>query len=309
MLNLFDQKRWSSIIPYLFLAPWLIGLVVFSGFPFLSSLYLSFTNYNFVSSPNWVGLKNYLTMFTQDPQYFQAIKVTVTYVLVAVPLELSFALFLALLLNKGIRGLGIYRAVYYIPSLIGGSVAIAILWQQVFGDSGIVNQLLGYAGIGMPSWVGTPDYAIWSLILLKVWQFGSPMVIFLAGLKQIPQEFYEASSLDGAGKWKQFIHITLPCLSPIILFNGIMQIISSFQAFTPAYIISNGTGGPVNSTLFYTLYLYQNGFGNSQMGYASAMAWSLLLIIAFFTGLIFLTSKKWVDVEDTGETVNKSISL
>jgi multiple sugar transport system permease protein len=298
MLNLFDQKRWSSIIPYLFLAPWLIGLVVFSGFPFLSSLYLSFTNYNFVSSPNWVGLKNYLTMFTQDPQYFQAIKVTVTYVLVAVPLELSFALFLALLLNKGIRGLGIYRGVYYIPSLIGGSVAIAILWQQVFGNSGIVNQLLGYAGIDMPSWVGTPDYAIWSLILLKVWQFGSPMVIFLAGLKQIPQEFYEASSLDGAGKWKQFIHITLPCLSPIILFNGIMQIISSFQAFTPAYIISNGTGGPVNSTLFYTLYLYQNGFGNFQMGYASAMAWSLLLIIAFFTGLIFLTSKKWVHYGD-----------
>ncbi|MEH7495535.1 carbohydrate ABC transporter permease [Neobacillus niacini] len=300
MLNLFDQKRWSSIIPYLFLAPWLIGLLVFSGFPFLSSLYLSFTNYNFVSSPNWVGLKNYLTMFTQDPQYFQALKVTVTYVLVAVPLELSFALFLALLLNKGIRGLGIYRAVYYIPSLIGGSVAIAILWQQVFGDNGIVNQLLGYAGIDMPSWVGTPDYAIWSLILLKVWQFGSPMVIFLAGLKQIPQEFYEASSLDGAGKWKQFIHITLPCLSPIILFNGIMQIISSFQAFTPAYIISNGTGGPVNSTLFYTLYLYQNGFGNFQMGYASAMAWSLLLIIAFFTGLIFLTSKKWVHYGDQG---------
>ncbi|WHZ05832.1 sugar ABC transporter permease [Neobacillus sp. YX16] len=300
MLNLFDQKRWSSIIPYLFLAPWLIGLVVFSGFPFLSSLYLSFTNYNFVSSPNWVGLKNYLTMFTQDPQYFQALKVTVTYVLVAVPLELSFALFLALLLNKGIRGLGMYRAVYYIPSLIGGSVAIAILWQQVFGDNGIVNQLLGYAGIDMPSWVGTPDYAIWSLILLKVWQFGSPMVIFLAGLKQIPQEFYEASSLDGAGKWKQFIHITLPCLSPIILFNGIMQIISSFQAFTPAYIISNGTGGPVNSTLFYTLYLYQNGFGNFQMGYASAMAWSLLLIIAFFTGLIFLTSKKWVHYGDQG---------
>lgn len=300
MLNLFDQKRWSSIIPYLFLAPWLIGLVVFSGFPFLSSLYLSFTNYNFVSSPNWVGLKNYLTMFTQDPQYFQALKVTVTYVLVAVPLELSFALFLALLLNKGIRGLGMYRAVYYIPSLIGGSVAIAILWQQVFGDNGIVNQILGYAGIDMPSWVGTPDYAIWSLILLKVWQFGSPMVIFLAGLKQIPQEFYEASSLDGAGKWKQFIHITLPCLSPIILFNGIMQIISSFQAFTPAYIISNGTGGPVNSTLFYTLYLYQNGFGNFQMGYASAMAWSLLLIIAFFTGLIFLTSKKWVHYGDQG---------
>jgi multiple sugar transport system permease protein len=300
MFSIINQKRWSWIIPYLFLAPWMIGLVVFNAFPFLSSLYLSFTNYNFVSSADWIGLKNYVTMFTQDPQYLQALKVTFTYVLVAVPLELAFALFLALLFNKGLRGLGMYRALYYIPSLIGGSVAIAIIWQQVFGDHGIVNQVLGMIGIDMPSWVGTPDYAIWSLILLKVWQFGSPMVIFLAGLKQIPQEFYEASSLDGAGKWKQFIHITLPCLSPIILFNGIMQIISSFQAFTPAYIISNGTGGPVDSTLFYTLYLYQNGFGNFQMGYASAMAWTLLIIIAFITGLVFLTTKKWVHYGDQG---------
>ncbi|GAB7058156.1 hypothetical protein JCM16163A_49050 [Paenibacillus sp. YK5] len=177
-------------------------------------------------------------------------------------------------------------------------MAIAILWQQVFGDHGMVNQMLGLIGIDMPSWVGTPDYAIWSIIFLKVWQFGSPMVIFLAGLKQIPPDYYEASSLDGAGKWSQFFHITLPILSPIVLFNAIMQIISSFQAFTPAYIISNGTGGPVNSTLFYTLYLYQNGFGNFQMGYASAMAWALLIIIACFTGLIFLTTKKWVHYAD-----------
>ncbi|WP_201317803.1 MULTISPECIES: carbohydrate ABC transporter permease [unclassified Paenibacillus] len=292
------SKRWLWILPYLFLAPWLIGLLVFNAIPILSSLYLSFTNYNFVSSPNWIGLKNYVTMFGKDPQYLQALKVTVTYVLVAVPLELAFALFLALVLNKGIRALGFYRAVYYVPSLIGGSVAIAILWQQVFGEHGIVNQVLSLIGIDMPSWVGTPDYAIWSIIFLKVWQFGSPMVIFLAGLKQIPPDYYEASSLDGAGKWSQFYHVTLPILSPIVLFNAIMQIISSFQAFTPAYIISNGTGGPVNSTLFYTLYLYQNGFGNFQMGYASAMAWALLVIIAFFTGLIFITSKKWVHYGD-----------
>lgn len=298
MSTLLNGKRWLWIIPYLFLAPWLIGLLLFSTIPILSSLYLSFTNYNFVNKPNWIGLKNYVTMFTSDPQYLQAMKVTFTYVLIAVPLELAFALFLALMLNKGIRGLGIYRAIYYVPSLIGGSVAIAILWQQVFGEHGIVNQVLGTIGIDMPSWVGTPDYAIWSIILLKVWQFGSPMVIFLAGLKQIPQDYYEASSLDGAGRWKQFLHVTLPILSPIVLFNAIMQIISSFQAFTPAYIISNGTGGPVNSTLFYTLYLYQNGFGNFQMGYASAMAWVLLIIIACFTGLVFVTSKKWVHYGD-----------
>lgn len=298
MSTLLNGKRWLWIIPYLFLAPWLIGLLLFSTIPILSSLYLSFTNYNFVNKPNWIGLKNYVTMFTSDPQYLQAMKVTFTYVLIAVPLELAFALFLALMLNKGIRGLGIYRAIYYVPSLIGGSVAIAILWQQVFGEHGIVNQVLGIIGIDMPSWVGTPDYAIWSIILLKVWQFGSPMVIFLAGLKQIPQDYYEASSLDGAGRWKQFLHVTLPILSPIVLFNAIMQIISSFQAFTPAYIISNGTGGPVNSTLFYTLYLYQNGFGNFQMGYASAMAWVLLIIIACFTGVVFVTSKKWVHYGD-----------
>lgn len=300
MLTHVNQNRWSRAIPYLFLAPWIIGFLVFSAIPMLSSLYLSFTNYNFVSSPSWVGFKNYITMFTSDPQYLQSIKVTLTYVFVAVPLELAFALFVAIILNKGISGLGFYRSVYYVPSLIGGSVAIAILWQQVFGAHGIVNQLLGYVGIDMPSWVGTPDYAIWSLILLKVWQFGSPMVIFLAGLKQISPEYFEASSLDGAGKWKQFIYITLPCLSPIILFNAIMQIISSFQAFTPAYIISGGTGGPANSTLFYTLYLYQNGFGNFQMGYASAMAWILLIIIACSTGLIFLITKRWVHYGDQG---------
>jgi multiple sugar transport system permease protein len=300
MLTHVNKKRWSRAIPYLFLAPWIIGFLVFSALPMLSSLYLSFTNYNFVSSPNWVGFKNYITMFTSDPQYLQSIKVTLTYVIVAVPLELAFALFVAVLLNKGLSGLGFYRSIYYVPSLIGGSVAIAILWQQVFGAHGIVNQLLGYVGIDMPSWVGTPDYAIWSLILLKVWQFGSPMVIFLAGLKQISPEYHEASSLDGAGKVKQFIYITLPCLSPIILFNAIMQIISSFQAFTPAYIISGGTGGPANSTLFYTLYLYQNGFGNFQMGYASAMAWILLIIIAITTGLVFLITKRWVHYGDQG---------
>ncbi|ALS25570.1 ABC transporter permease [Paenibacillus sp. 32O-W] len=292
------RKKGHIFIPYLFLMPWMIGVLVFSAIPIFSSLYLSFTNYNFVSSPNWVGLQNYMTMFFKDPHYIQSLKVTFMYVFVAVPLELAFALGLALLLNRGLKGLGLYRALYYIPSLIGGSVAISILWQQVFGGKGIVNQMLALFGIHMQSWVGTPSQAIWVLILLKVWQFGSPMIIFLAGLKQIPADFYEASSLDGAGKWKQFLYITLPLLTPIVLFNTIMQMITSFQAFTPAYIISNGTGGPINSTLFYTLYLYQNGFGNFQMGYASAMAWVLFIIIAIFTALAFLSSNKWVHYEN-----------
>jgi multiple sugar transport system permease protein len=294
----FARKRGAGLIPYLFITPWLIGVLAFSAIPIFTSLYLSFTNYNFVSSPQWIGLRNYITMFMDDPQYIQALKVTFKYVFIAVPLELAFALGLAMLLNRGIRGLGFYRSLYYVPSLIGGSVAIAILWQQVFGAEGIVNKFLALIGIDMPSWIGTPSHAIWALVLLKVWQFGSPMIIFLAGLKQIPPDFYEASSLDGAGRWKQMIYITLPMLTPIILFNAIMQMISSFQAFTPAYIISNGTGGPVNSTLFYTLYLYQNGFGNFQMGYASAMAWILFLIIALFTLIAFKSSNKWVHYDN-----------
>lgn len=292
------KRCFDKLIPYLFLSPWMIGLLAFSAVPIFSSLYLSFTSYNFVGQPAWVGLRNYVTMFTSDPQYIKSLQVTFMYVFVAVPLELAFALALALLLNKGLRGLGLYRALYYIPSLIGGSVAIAILWQQVFGAKGIVNQGLAVFGFDLPSWVGTPSMAIWALILLKVWQFGSPMIIFLAGLKQIPADFYEASALDGATKRKQFLYITLPMLTPIVFFNAIMQMISSFQAFTPAYIISNGTGGPVNSTLFYTLYLYRNGFGNFQMGYASAMAWVLFIIICVFTALAFVTSKKWVHYEN-----------
>ncbi|WP_123042547.1 carbohydrate ABC transporter permease [Cohnella candidum] len=292
------RRRSEGLIPYLFLAPWMIGVLAFSAIPIFTSLYLSFTNYNFVGTPNWIGLRNYITMFTNDPQYLQSLKVTFTYVFVAVPLELAFALSLAMLLNRGISGLGMYRSLYYMPSLIGGSVAVAILWRQVFGEDGIVNQALGIFGIDMPSWIGTPSHAVWALILLKVWQFGSPMIIFLAGLKQIPNDFYEASSLDGAGRWKQFAHITLPMLTPIVLFNAIMQMISSFQAFTPAYVISEGTGGPVNSTLFYTLYLYQNGFGNFQMGYASSMAWVLFIIIGVFTWLAFQSSNKWVHYDN-----------
>ncbi|MBS4208150.1 sugar ABC transporter permease [Bacillus sp. FJAT-50079] len=287
-------SKYPSLTGYLFLAPWFIGILVFSAVPMISSLYLSFTNYGFINKPDWVGLNNYINLFKNDHQFLQTLKVTFFYVFMSVPLQLTFSLFVALLLNKGIRGLGIYRSVYYIPSLIGGSVAIAILWQQVFGDQGIVNQFLALFGFDFPSWVGSPEYAVYTIVFLKIWQFGAPMVIFLAGLKSIPRELYEACSIDGAGRVRKFFTVTLPMLSPIILFNTVMQIIESFQAFTPAYIISDGTGGPVNSLLFYTLYIYQTAFGNFQMGYASAMAWILLVIIAIFTGLSFLISKKWV---------------
>lgn len=258
-----------------------------------ASLYFSFTSYDMFTSPEWIGLANYTGML-QDQKYLNSVRVTLTYVMLSVPLQLSFALAVAVALNRGIRGLKVYRAVYYVPSLFGGSVAVALLWRQLFGGEGLVNKFLANFGIEGTNWISTPDTALYTLILLAVWQFGAPMVIFLAGLKGIPMELYEAASIDGANKVRQFFKITLPMLTPIILFNLIMQIIHAFQAFTPAYIVSGGSGGPLDSTLFYTLYLYQKAFTHFQMGYASAMAWVLLIIIAIVTALIFATSKKWV---------------
>lgn len=284
---------------YLFLLPWILGMVLFLAGPTLVSLYLSFTNFNMLQPAKWVGVQNYVRLFTQDSRYMTAMQVTFTYVAFAVPLNLAFALALAMLLNTKIRGLGLYRAIYYVPSLLGGSVAIAILWRQVFGFNGIVGQVLAVFGIEGQSWVSSPEQALWTLIILHVWQFGSPMIIFLAGLKQIPVELYEAAAVDGAGPWRRFWMITLPMLTPVIFFNLILQIINSFQAFTPAFIVSGGTGGPLDSTLFYTLYLYLQGFGNFRMGYASAMGWVLLVIIGVFTALAFLSSRYWVHYEDS----------
>ncbi|MGV8989393.1 MAG: carbohydrate ABC transporter permease [Cypionkella sp.] len=282
----------------LFLLPWLIGLVVFMAGPTLMSLWLSFTDFNLLDTPKWVAAQNYVKLFTEDRRYAKALSVTFTYVAVAAPLNLIFALALAVVLNSKIKGLGIYRAVYYVPSLLGGSVAIAILWRQIFGFDGVFSQFLHLFGVEGSSWVSSPKRALWTLIILHVWQFGSPMIIFLAGLKQIPAELYEAASIDGAGRWWKFWMITLPMLTPVIFFNLVLQIINSFQAFTPAFIVSGGTGGPLDSTLFYTLYLYFQGFGNFRMGYASAMGWVLLVIIGAVTALAFLSSRYWVHYED-----------
>lgn len=288
-------KGWQrDIVGYVFLLPWIAGFLVFAAIPVGASLYFSFTNYEVLTPPEWAGLENYHNMLFRDSNFVDSLKVTLIYVLLGVPLELLFALSLALFLLKGIRGLAIYRAIFYIPSLIGGSVAIAILWKHVFGASGLLNGVLAWFGIEGTSWIAHPDYALYTLIILKVWQFGSPMIIFLAGLKQIPTEYYEAAAIDGAGRIGQFFRVTIPLLTPIVFFNLVMQVIGSFQAFTPAYIISDGGGGPVNATLFYTLYLYQKGFVSLSMGYASALAWTLLVIIAVSTAILFLTSRKWV---------------
>ncbi|MGM9471305.1 carbohydrate ABC transporter permease [Pseudarthrobacter sp. YS3] len=278
---------------YTFLLPWLLGFIALTVGPMVSSLYLSFTNYNLFEPPKWIGLDNYTTLF-QDERFLQSVGVTVSYVVFGTPLKLAAALAVAMLLNSKRKGQGFYRSAFYAPSLIGASVSIAIVWKAMFGDSGPVDQGLSFFGINLGGWVGNPNLSIPMMILLTVWQFGAPMVIFLAGLKQVPGELYEAASMDGAGPIRKFLNITWPMLSPVIFFNLLMETIHAFQIFASAYIISNGEGGPAGSTLFYTLYLYLRGFSDFRMGYASAMAWLLLIVVGIITLVIFKTSKSWV---------------
>ena len=284
---------------YLFLLPWLLGFLFFTLGPTLVSLYLSFTKFDLLTSPRWVGLDNYTYMFTADQRFGNALRVTFVYLTLEVPLKLAFALAIAVMLDKQIRGGDLYRAIFYVPSLLGGSVAIAVLWRQMFQGDGMVNRAI-YALFGLqgPSWISNPETSIYTLVILAVWQFGSPMIIFLAGRRRIPRELYEAAEIDGAGKAAQFWKLTLPLLAPVLFFNLVLQMIEGFKAFTPAFIISGGSGGPVDSTLFYTLYLYQEAFAYFRMGYASALAWVLLVIIAIFTSISFLTSKYWVHYGD-----------
>ncbi len=291
-----SHRRRDQWMGYLFISPWLIGFFVFTLIPMIASLYLGFTDYRLTASPNWIGVENYVRMFASDPRYWRSVRATFYYILTAVPLRLLFALAIAMLLNNTRRFTSVYRAAFYAPSIVGASVAVAIMWRQVFGSEGVVNAILAIFGIPGTAWSGHPATAIWTLILLAAWQFGSPMLIFLAGLKQIPSELYEAAAIDGAGEWAQFVRITLPMLSPVIFFNLIMQMISGFMVFTQALVITNG--GPMDTTLVYALYLYQRAFIVFQMGYSSAMAWVLLLVIAIFTAINFRFSSQWVFYED-----------
>jgi multiple sugar transport system permease protein len=289
------RRRARNLAGYAFIAPWLIGFVGLTVFPMAASLYFAFTDYDIFTQPRWVGLANFRRMFLEDARYLQAVSVTFFYVLVAVPLRLAFALGVAMLLNTRRRGAAAYRAAFYAPSVVAGSVAVAVMWRQIFGTEGVVNAVLGLLGLGPVRWLGDPSTAIWTLIVLAVWQFGSPMLIFLAGLRQIPAELYEAAALDGAGPAGRFFRITLPLLSPVTFFNLVMQTITGFMVFTQAFIVT--AGGPMDTTLFYALYLYRRAFESLEMGYASAMAWVLLLVVALFTALLFKTSGRWVFYE------------
>jgi multiple sugar transport system permease protein len=281
---------------YAFISLWLIGFFALTLIPLLFSFYLSFTDYDLLTPPVWTGLNNFITMFTKDPRYWKSVFATLYYAVAAVPLRLIVALAIALVLNTNRKGVAVYRALYYAPSIVGSSVAVSVMWRQYFGTEGIFNALLNMLGIPSNiSWTGDPRFAIWTLILLAAWQFGSPMLVFLSGLKQIPSELYESASIDGASGIKKFFKITLPLLSPVILFNLIMQMINGFIVFTPALIITNGQ--PLDTTNFYALYLYKRGFENFQMGYASGMAWILLVVISVFSIFIFKTSSRWVFYE------------
>lgn len=294
-------KREREGAAWVFLSPWVLGAVVLTLLPMAVSLYLSFTDYDLFNAPRWVGLRNYVQMFTEDPRYWRSVGATLMYVVIAVPLQLALALAVALALKSMKRGKAFYRSAFYAPSLLGASMSIALVWRAVFNDGGTVDNLLSDIGVHTGGWVNKPGWALLAVALLTVWQFGAPMVIFLAGLQQIPTELYEAAAVDGASRKRQFISITLPMLSPVLFFNLVLQTIQAFQVFTPAFAVSGGKGGPADSTLFYTLYLYDRGFVASHMGYASAMAWVLLIAIGAVTAVLFRTSRSWVFYANEGE--------
>ncbi|TBL80598.1 carbohydrate ABC transporter permease [Paenibacillus thalictri] len=293
------HKTKYQYVGLLYVAPWLVGFLAFQLYPFIVSFIYSFTDFSILKAMHFVGFDNYVHMFTADKKFFQSVKVTLVYVFFSVPCKLAFALFIAMLLNMKLKSINFFRTAYYLPSILGGSIAISILWGFLFNTSGLVNILLSKLHVPPVNWLGSPNVAIYTISLLAVWQFGSSMVLFLAGLKNIPGELYEAARVDGARKGRMFIHITLPLLTPIIFFNLIMQMINAFQEFTSAYVITQG--GPLDSTYLYGLMLYENAFKYTKMGYASAQSWFLFVIILIFTIGIFKSSKYWTFYEDGGD--------
>src|SRR5690606_3945732 len=282
----------NRLLGYGYLTPYLVGLVVFTAVPFLTSLYLSFTRYDLMSAPEWAGLGNYEKLFTRDRTFMKSLNVTLLYVFLTVPLKLAFALFIAAILNYKLKFINFFRTAFYVPSILGGSIAIAVLWRYLFASEGLVNMALATVGLSPIDWFGDPTNALFTITLLRCWQFGSAMVIFLAALQSIDKSLYEAAEIDGAGKVTTFIFITLPLLTPVIFFNLIMQMVQAFQEFNGPYIITQG--GPLKSTYLLPLYIYEEAFKRFNMGYASAIAWVLFVVIMVLTLVAFWSSRKWV---------------
>ena len=287
------KKFWynDNTVGYIFSLPFIIGFLAFTLIPIAGSMYYSVTDYKLGQTPAFIGIKNYLELL-KDERFINSVKVTLIYVVTSVPTKLIFALFVAYLLTQGRRGVTFYRSLYYVPSLIGGSIAVALVWKTIFSRKGLANTILASLGLQKLSWLGDPKLSMGILVLMSAWQFGSSMIIFAAGLKEIPGSYYEAAEIDGANKWQRFLSITLPCLSPIILYNLVMQTITAFMAFTQAFVITQG--GPNDATNFYALYVYNHAFKWSNMGYASAMSWLMLVLISVITLILFKSSKFWV---------------
>ena len=288
-------RFWKENKGLLFILPWLIGFLVFKGYPFLSSLVYSFSDESLFEGISRWGVFNYIKIFT-DRKIKAGFMTTFKYSFMTVPLKLVFALFIAYILNFKIKGVKMFRTVYYIPSILGSSVAIAVLWKAIFKDDGIVNMILGFFGVAGPHWLSNKTAALFIICLLRVWQFGSTMVIFLAALKGVSPDLYEAASLDGAGKWRQFFTITVPLITPVIFYNLVTQLVQAFQEFNGPYIITQG--GPRGATTLVSLLIYNNAFKKYDMGLASAQAWVLFIILMIFTAILQYSQKHWVYYSD-----------
>lgn len=288
-------KRAGGNIGFVYILPWLIGFLFFKLYPFASSLYYSFTDMHLFNGISQFGLFNYIDVFT-NRSTVKSLSVTFEYALMTVPLKLVSALFIAYILNFRIKGVALFRTAYYVPSILGGSVAIAVLWRALFRNDGLVNAMLGLIGLKGINWLSDPDYALIIISLLRIWQFGSAMVIFLAALKGVPEDLYEASTIDGAGKWRQFFSITVPLISPVIFYNLVTQLVQAFQEFNGPYIITKG--GPLNSTRLVSMIIYDQGIKNYKMGMSSALAWVMFLIVMALTLIAFWSQKRWVYYSD-----------
>ena len=288
-------KFWKENRGLLFILPWLIGFLVFKGYPFLSSLVYSFSDESLFEGISRWGVFNYVKIFT-DRKIKTGFMTTFKYSFMTVPLKLVLALFIAYILNFKIKGVKMFRTVYYIPSILGSSVAIAVLWKAIFKDDGIVNMILGFFGVAGPHWLSNKTASLFIICLLRVWQFGSTMVIFLAALKGVSPDLYEAASLDGAGKWRQFFTITVPLITPVIFYNLVTQLVQAFQEFNGPYIITQG--GPRGATTLVSLLIYNNAFKKYDMGLASAQAWVLFIILMIFTAILQYSQKHWVYYSD-----------
>ncbi len=288
------RKHWAkrNRTGLYYVSIWLIGMAVFQLYPFITSLYYSFTDYGIFNAPEWVGGDNYVRLFTLDTEFFNSMRATLEYTFITVPGKVIFALIIALILNKKLKGVNWIRTIYYIPSLLSGSVAVSILWKVLFMDDGFINSLLSVLHIPTVAWLGSPHTALLTICLLEIWQFGSSMVMFLAALKQVPTSLYEAALIDGAKKTTIFFKITFPMISSVTFFNLIMQLIQALQNFTSAFVITNG--GPSKATYVLGLKLYTDAFRYFRMGYACATSWIMFAMMLVLTLILFATSKKWV---------------